>query len=56
MFSLLSLRVLYFPCYSEVTLDSKLEHILKKISKDFSKHIVSDGQIELIFKHKCTFI
>ena len=56
MFSLLLLRVLYFPFYSEVSLDSKLEHIKKKIPKYFLKHIVSDGQIELILKHKCTFI
>ena len=26
------------------------------ISKDFSKHIVSDGQMELILKHNYTFI
>ena len=37
MFSLLSLRILYFPCYVEVSLDSKLERIFKKkkISKIF---------------------
>ena len=28
----------------------------KKISKDFLKHLVSDGQMELFVKHKCTFI
>ena len=35
MFSLLPLRVLYFPCYVEVSLDSKLERIKKKIPKIF---------------------
>ena len=54
MLPLLSLRVSYFPCYIEASLDSKLEHIFfqkekknkeKKIPEDFSKHIVSDGQI-----------
>ena len=47
MFSLLPLRSLYFPCYAEISLDSKLERFKKKKKKseDFSKHIVSDGQI-----------
>ena len=35
MFSLLPLRVLYFPCNVEVSLDSKLERIKKKIPKIF---------------------
>ena len=58
MFFLLPLGVLHFPCYVEVSLDSKLERIFstkkkkKKKTEDFSKHIVSDGQI---LKHKCTF-
>ena len=56
VFSLLSLRILYFLCYLEVFLDFKLERIYQKISKDFSKYIVSDGQMQLILKHKCTFI
>ena len=30
MFSLLPLRLLCFPCYVEVSLDFKLEHILKQ--------------------------
>ena len=30
MFSLLPLRILYFPCYVEVSLDFKLERIFKK--------------------------
>ena len=30
MFSLLPLRILYFPCYVEVSMDFKLERILKK--------------------------
>ena len=34
-------------------MDSKLERIF---SKDFSTYIVSDGQMKLILKHKCTFI
>ena len=29
---------------------------MKKSPKDFSNYIVSDGQMELIRKHKCTFI
>ena len=50
MFCLLPLRVLYFLCYVEVFLDSKLERIFskkkkKKNRKDFSKHIVSDEQM-----------
>ena len=28
----------------------------KKNSKEFLKHLVSDGQMELFVKHKCTFI
>ena len=56
MFSFLPLRILKFSCYIEVSLDFKLELIKKKKSKDFSEHIVSDGQIRLILKHKCTFI
>ena len=55
MFSLLPLTILYFSCYAEVSLDFELERIEKKI-KYFSKHIVSDGQMELILKQKCTFI
>ena len=48
MIPLLPLRVLYFPFYVEVSLDSKSERIFskkkkKKIPKDFPKHIVSDG-------------
>ena len=35
MFSLLPLRVLYFPCYVEVSLDSKFERIKKKNPKIF---------------------
>ena len=34
-------------------MDSKLERIFPK---DFSTYIVSDGQMKLILKHKCTFI
>ena len=47
MFSLLSLRILYFPCYVEVSLDSKLERIFKKKKnlEDFSKHVVWNGQM-----------
>ena len=30
MFSLLPLRILYFPCYVEVSLDFELEHIFQK--------------------------
>ena len=56
MFPLLPLRILYFPCYVGESLDFILERILKKIPKGFSKHIVSDGQMELILKHKCIFI
>ena len=58
MFSFLPLTILYFPCYVQVSLDFKLELILKKFSKfpkNFSKHVVSDGQWEVILKHKCTF-
>ena len=38
---------------------SELKRIFSKNKKDpedFSKHIVSDGQMKLILKHKCTFI
>ena len=36
MFSLLPLRILYFPCYVEVSLDFKLEHVKeKKFPKTF---------------------
>ena len=45
-----------FPLLSCIILDFELERIFKKSFKDFSKHIVSDGQMELILKHKCTFI
>ena len=55
MFSLLPLRILYFPCYVEVSWILN-KNVFKKNPKDFSKHIVSDGQMELILKHKCTFI
>ena len=61
MFPLLSLRVSYFPCHVEVSLDSKLERIFskkkkkKEVPEDFSKHIVSNGQIQLILNHKYTF-
>ena len=57
MFSLLPLRVLYFSCYVKVFLNFKLERLFlkKKIPKYFSKHIVSEGQIEVIVNHKCTF-
>ena len=54
--SLLPLKILYFPCYVELSLDFKLERILKKNNpKDLSKHIVLDEEMELILKHKCTF-
>ena len=59
MFFLLPLRILYFCCFVEVSLDFKLESFFflkKKIPRNFSKHIVSDGQMELILKQKCTFI
>ena len=57
MFSLLLPKILYFPCYVEKSLDFKSKRIKKKkISKDFLKHLVSDGQMELFVKHKCTFI
>ena len=56
MFPLLPLRILHFPCNVEESLDFILERISKKIPKGFSKHIVSDGQMELILKHKCIFI
>ena len=53
MFPLLPLRVSYFSCYAEVSLNSKLECSLfkkrkkkkKEIPEDFSKHIESDGQM-----------
>ena len=35
MFPLLPLRILYFPCYVEESLDFILERILKKIPKGF---------------------
>ena len=47
MFSLMSLRILHFSFY---------KNVLKKIPKDFSKHIVSNEQMELILKYKCTFV
>ena len=56
MFSFLPLRILYVPCYFEVSLDFKLKRIKKKNPKDFSKHFVSDELMELTLKHKCTFI
>ena len=42
MFSFLALRILYFPCYAELSLDFKLERIKKKKKnpEDFSKHTI----------------
>ena len=61
MFSFLPPKILYFPCYVEKPMDFKSKRIKKKKkkkknSKDFLKHLVSDGQMELFVKHKCTFI
>ena len=57
MFSFLPLRIFVFSLLRWSILDFKLERIKKKNNpKDFSKHILSDGQMELILKHKCTFI
>ena len=43
------------PLLRWITLDLELQRIKKNI-KDFSKHIVSDGQMELCPKYKCIFI
>ena len=43
MFFLLALTVLYFPCYVELSLDFFNNE--KENPEDFSKHIVSDGQM-----------
>ena len=51
--SLLSLQILYFPCYVELSLDFKLERILKK--KNLKDHIVLDEQMEFILKHRCSY-
>ena len=56
MLSLLPARILYLSCYVEVSLDFKLERFFFLNPKHFSKNIVSDGQMELIVKQKCTFI
>ena len=51
-----------FPLLRWSILLFKLERIKKKEKsqrfyfKNFPKHIVSDGQMKLILKHKCTFI
>ena len=37
MFSLLPLRILYFPCYGEVSLDFELERIFQKKIRRFFK-------------------
>ena len=50
MFSLLPLRVLYFLCYVEVSLDSKLEPIfLKKSPEDIFKAYCVGWTIECAF-------
>ena len=54
MFSRFPLRILYFPCYVEVSPSPPPQK--KQPLKHFSKHLVSDGQIVLVLKHKCTFI
>ena len=63
MFSLLPLRIFYslarlnYPGFWIRTyLKLKKKNKIKKNPKDFSKHIVSHGQMELILKRKCTFI
>ena len=43
------------PLLRWIILDFELERI-KKNPKESLKHIVLDGQMELILKHKCTFI
>ena len=42
-----SLMAFYFPCYIEVSLDSKLGRIFskQKIPEEFSKHFMLDGQM-----------
>ena len=54
MFSLLPLRILYFPCYVEVSLDFELERIFQKKNPKIFQNM-SDGQTDLILKRKCTF-
>ena len=63
-FPFLSLRVLYFLCYAEVSLDSKLESLFSKRKKRNSKFLKifrsilcrMDKNNFIILKHKCTFI
>ena len=46
MFSLLPLRILYFPCYVQVSLDFKLERI-KKIPKIFQSILCRMDKLDL---------
>ena len=47
MFSILPLRILYFPCYVEVSLDSKLERNKKKFPKTFQSMLSRMDKLDL---------
>ena len=47
MFSILPLRILYFPCYVEVSLDSKLERNKKKFLKTFQSMLSRMDKLDL---------
>ena len=47
MFSILPLRILYFPCYVEVSLDSKLERNKKNFPKTFQSMLSRMDKLDL---------
>ena len=47
MFSILPPRILYFPCYVEVSLDSKLERNKKKFPKAFQSMLSRMDKLDL---------